>query len=68
MQRQSVRWVFLIAAVLSLAGGFTGPASRVRADDPEGPVAYKDLADHNPIMTQRFGADPATQGSMLYDP
>lgn len=65
MQRQSIRWVFLIAAVLSLAGGFTGPASRVWADDdPEGPVAYKELTDHNPIMTQRFGADPY---AMVYD-
>ena len=29
-----------------------------------GPVAYKDLSDHNPIMTQRFGADPY---AMVYD-
>ncbi|NLW08500.1 MAG: family 43 glycosylhydrolase [Firmicutes bacterium] len=65
MNRRQVRWLFLVVAVLFLAGGITDPAgSRVHADDTAGPEAYKDLADHNPIMTQRFGADPY---AMVYD-
>ena len=63
MKRQRVRWLLLVVAVL-LAGGFTGPVNRAHADDTGGPVAYKDLSDHNPIMTQRFGADPY---AMVYD-
>src|SRR5690554_3740884 len=65
MNRRQVRWLFLVVAVLFLAGGITDPAgSRVHADDTARPEAYKDLADHNPIMTQRFGADPY---AMVYD-
>ena len=59
MNRRQVRWLFLVVAVLLLAGGITDPAgSRVHADDTAGPEAYKDLADHNPISDPEVLRDP----------
>jgi arabinoxylan arabinofuranohydrolase len=61
MERKSIgvfAMAFLMAAVSSCVSGGSGEGGGSRLPIPAPTAGFKDLQDGNPLMTQRFGADP----------